>query len=467
MADTVFCKACGEPLPADSRFCEHCGVEQDLTAKPATPWIDASAPARERAETLAPAATQLASQFFAQLQTPILATALIAGMLATLGTFAIGLGLSLVLSDQSILGLVDNGKGVISAGFAQMLNFLQAGYGNGVGRIGPALFVVFPIGACAIAAATQARRTLGLPPLTRLLAGAGTGLVFGFLMLIPALGAGSLAGAGSTDPNVLQAILLGVLWGAIGGSLGTWYILRTGLPAGFLAGKTPAPVREAASTVYVALRPLALLLALSALVGTVAWSAETLSKPGLREGKSAPVATIDAAAYAVEHGVHWAELGGLAQFELVGASASPVGLPVPITDVAKVKANSSGDYRLFGLSHAMPAYTFIPLVVLLLGITLLLALSAGFAVAQQRQAETPAAAAACGCLVGPIWALTMTILNALIAKDIFGRANGASVLGTFLLIGFVAGAAGGLLSTQSQRRRAGAGAGAGAGVRMP
>jgi hypothetical protein len=336
-----------------------------------------------------------------------------------------------------------------------MLNFVQAGYGSGVGRLGPALFVVFPIGACAVATATQARRTLGLAPLTRLLTGAGVGLVFGFLMLVPALGAGSLYGGGSTiDPNALQAVVLGVLWGVIGGLLGTWYMVRTGLKPGFLAGLAPASIRDAARTAHVALRPLALLLVLMTVAGTVAWTVQTLLKSNLRGGLSTPVATIDHAAYAIEHGVHWTELGGMAQFRLVGDGESYGVLPVPVGDVSKIKTDGSAQYRVFGLSHAMPAYTFVPLLVFLLAAALLLALSAGFALAQLRAPAAPLVAAAWGCLVGPIWAIAMVVLNALIAKDFFGRANGDSVFGTFLLGGLLAGALGGLISTQSQRRQA-------------
>lgn len=465
MTDTVFCKACGEPILADSRFCEHCGSEQDAPAASGTSWADAGAPALERVETFAPGSTQLASQLLTQLRTPAVATALIAGALAAAATFGIGLILSLILSDQSMLGVVDQGRGIVGAGFAQMLNFVQAGYGEGVGKLGPALFVIFPIGACAIAAATQARRTLGLPALTRLLAGAGVGVVFGFLMLIPALGAGSLYGGVSTvDPNVLEAVVLGALWGVIGGLLGTWYIVRTGLQPGFVGGLAPVPVREAARTVYVALRPLALMLALMTVAGTVTWTIETLLKPSLRQGLSTPVATIDHAAYAFEHGLHWTELGGMAQFRLLGDGESFGALPVPVGDISKIKVDSGGHYRVFGLSHAMPAYTFVPLLIFLLGAALLLALSAGFALASSRAPATPLVAAAWGCLVGPIWALALVILNALIAKDFFGRANGDSVFGTFLLGGLVAGALGGLLSTQSQRRQEPSVAGGGAGA---
>jgi zinc-ribbon domain len=458
MTDTVFCRHCGEPLAADSKFCEHCGTEQEPREEPKIVLPANIVPrqindARDRVEEIVPGAGELVSQLTTQLRAPVVATALISGMLAAAGMFAVALIFGLVLSDQSLIGLVDQGKGAITAAFAQMVNFLQVGYGEDVGKVGPFLFVVFPIGSCAIAAATQARRTLGLAPLVRLASGAGVGLVFGLLMLIPALGAGGLDGAQSIEPDVLAAVVLGAVWGALGGLLGTYYVMRTALPSGFLVRLVPAQAREVARTAFLALRPLALLLVLTTTLGTVSWTVETLRESDLRQGSSTPVAVIDDVAYSVEHGVHWTELSGLAQFRIVGEGAGVNGVPVPIGDVSKLKVDGTGRYRLFGFSHAMPTYTFVPLTIFLLASALLMAFGAGAAVAQARLPQTPWAAAAWGCLVGPIWALAMVILNALLARSFFGRADGASVFGSFLLGGLVVGAVGGLVSVQSQRRQ--------------
>jgi hypothetical protein len=456
VTDTVFCVGCGEPLAADSRFCEHCGTEQKgrEERRSVVPKMIGETPALERVEALAPGTADLAAQLSAQLRTPSAAVALVGGALGAAGTFAVAVILGLVLSDQSRLGAVDQGKGVVTAGFAQMVNFLQVGYGGGVGKLGPALALVIPVGACAIAAATQARRTLGLAAHVRLASGAGVGLVFGLLMLAPALGAGTLGGGqGTLEPDAMAAVLLGVLWGALGGLLGTYYIVRTALPDGFLVKRVPVGLGVIAKTAYLALRPLALLLAMTMLVGTAAWTVETALKADLRDGNSTPVAVVDDLAYAVEHGVHWTELAGLAQFQLGGQDAGSGEVPVPVGDETKVKLDSSGHYRLFGFSHAMPAYTFIPLTVFLLASVLLLALGAGATVAQSRHPETAWAAAGWGALVGPVWALALVVLNALIATDFFGHADGGSVFGTFLLGGLVVGALGGLVSVQTQRKR--------------
>jgi hypothetical protein len=450
------CQFCGEAMAADSRFCEHCGTKQEPQEggplKSVMPKLSGEGSPLDRLEAIAPGTGDLASQLAAQLRTPTVAMALVGGALAAAATFGVGVVLSILLSDQSLAGSVDQGKGIITSGFAQMLNFVQAGYGDGVGKLGPAIFVVFPIGACGVAAATQARRTLGLAPVTRLLSGSGVGLVFGLLMLVPALGVGGLGGGSSTtEPDALGAVLLGVLFGVVGGLLGTYYIMRTAIKPGVLVGMVPPVVRPATRIIYLAWRPLALLLVLMTLVGTVVWTVETLIKSDLREGRSTTVATVDAALYGIEHGVHWTELSGFAAFRASGLSVGSDAVPVPVGNTSKIKSDRSGDYRLFDFSHAMPIYTFAPLLIFMLGSALLLALSAGFAVAQAQEPSTRQSAAAWGCLVGPVWALTMVIINALIAKYIFGRAVGSSVFATFLLGGLVMGAIGGFVSMQRRR----------------
>lgn len=444
MNDEVRCDACGEPVTADSRFCEHCGSK-----------IELGEPRDRPVEAFTPVATELASQVLDQLKTPVVATALVGGVLAAAGIFGIGLIFGLLFSDQSLLGLVDQNKGVIGAGFAQMLNFLQVGYGGGVGKLGPALFLLLPIAACALAAVAQAHRTQGLAPQIRLLGGAAVGVVFGLLMLVPALAAGDLGGPESTiGPNVLSALVLGMLWGALGGLLGTYHVVGDELAPGFVRKAVPAVVVDVARTVYVALRPLAVVLVLMTLAATVTWTAETLLKSGIRGGSSTVVATVDNAAYAVEHGLHWTELGGLAQFRLVdaGVGGGADAFPVPVGDTARIKFNDKGEYRVFGFSKALPLYSFAALVILLFAVMLALALYAGFAVARLRRPETQWLGGAWGALVGPIWALALVIANAFITKRLFGQANADSVFGGFLVAGIVVGAIGGFLSTGSQRR---------------
>ncbi|HEY5318326.1 MAG TPA: zinc ribbon domain-containing protein [Solirubrobacteraceae bacterium] len=478
MSTAAFCEACGQPVTAQARFCGHCGTQvgpgttsglwadagdppaarasastaagEGASAAPAgAPAAAAGSPpkARARVEELAPGAAELASQLATQLRAPAAASALIAGASAAVGVFVIGVVVALGFTDQSLIGLVDNGKGVVTGGFAQMLNFVQTGYSGGSGKVGPALFLAFPIGACAVAAALQARRTRALAPPVRLAAGAGTGLVFGLLMLIPALAVGQLDG---DRPKIVGAVLLGILWGGIGGLLGTRYAIRRDMDEGALAMLMPARARSVAEMILVAARPLAIALAVMALSGGLVWAVQALRWSGVRSDRSTLSAAVDGAAFAVEHGVHWTELGALVEFRPV--AASEVGYPVP-ANLRGLETNGSGQYRLFGFSGALPAYVFIPLMIWLIGIPLLLALYAGFALARQRGAVAPHLGAAWGALVGPIWAVGMVAVNALVAKYEFGLAQGDSVLGMFLLDGIVIGAIGGFLATRAPSRR--------------
>ncbi len=440
-APTGRCAVCDAPVYGTDTHCAGCAPVAP-PAPSARSGLDPR-PAIERLEVLTPGSKELVSQLREQLRAPAVATALLGGALAAVLVFAVGVGLGVVFSDQSTLGAVDTGKSVVNAGFAQMLNFLQVGYDGGVGKLGPALFVVFPIGFCALAAYAQARRTRTLAPLARLASGAGVGLVFGVLMLVPALAAGSLAGGeGAASVGAADAVLLGVLWGVIGGLLGTCLALRWKI--GPIPVDVPAWGRDAVRTAGVALRPLALAFVLLAVAGTVAWSVEALRKPSVRFGMPAATAAADHATFAVEHGVHWLELGGLARFRANGFTS-----PVPVGDVARIKAGGDGAYRVFGLSPAMPGYTFALVVLFTIGITLLLALSAGFGLARTREATTPAQGAAWGALVGPAWAIAMLLANALVAGNLFGRAVVGSVFGSFLIGGALAGAAGGALGVRS------------------
>jgi hypothetical protein len=147
------------------------------------------------------------------------------------------------------------------------------------------------------------------------------------------------------------------------------------------------------------------------------------------------------------------ELGALVQFRQIGDGGGPESYPIPVY-TSNVKTNRTGEYRLFGFSEAVPAYEFIPLLIWLIGVPLLLALNAGFAIARLRAATARLVSLAWGALVGPIWAVAMVLINALIAKDIFGRANGDSAFAVFLIGGLVVGAVGGLLVIQSPKRQA-------------
>ena len=89
------------------------------------------------------------------------------------------------------------------------------------------------------------------------------------------------------------------------------------------------------------------------------------------------------------------------------------------------------------------------MLVVLIGITVSAALFAGFTVARDRAASTPVLGAAWGALVGPVWAITLALLNGLLQDTLYGHAQGESVFGIVLVLGALVGALGGFLAARA------------------
>ena len=107
-------------------------------------------------------------------------------------------------------------------------------------------------------------------------------------------------------------------------------------------------------------------------------------------------------------------------------------------------------YRLFDYRHGTPAIVFVLLLVVLVALPLATALYAGFLVARERAAPTPKLGAAWGALVGPVWAIALSLANSLLQDTLFGYAQGESVFGIALVIGALVGALGGFLASGSR-----------------
>lgn len=398
-----------------------------------------------------PEAGELVGQVAASLTLPGVVAAGITAAVGALAVLTFGFVVALVFPDQSLIGAVGNGVGTVTEAFRQVPQLLSADvfsgglFGTGPTRAAPFLLVAVPIAACALAARAQAARVAELALPLRLAWAAGVGVLFGILCLILSLFGGG--GEGGVDPALGDVFGLGLVWGTIGALVG---LARSSAAEGARAavtGPRTERLQSAFGLVGAALRPLAAVLVLCALIGLWAWLVQTARDVGNVQGsRSEALALVENGLYLAEHGVHFSELGALTQFGGPGALET-LGMPFPVEDPVEVV--SGGDFRAFGYRDALPAYVFVPGLIALFALQVLGALYAGFAVSRRRPGQTIGRAAAYGALVGPIWAITVAILSSLASKQLYGDPSGDSVFVTFLLGGAALGALGGVLAARS------------------
>lgn len=385
------------------------------------------------------------SEITAQLRRPVVATALLAAVIGAAITFGAALAVAQLFGDDySFIGALGQDADLITEAMRYTVSFLLAGFGPEPERFTPVAFVAIPVVACMVGLAAQAASVRALGPRARYAVGASTGVPFGLLMLIPALASGEVSEAG--EASVGGAILLGALWGAIGGLLAVRLLTRGehGRPSsGWLAR-----LRPAVATVRATLMPLVLVLAFLALVGAGTWVTQVMvGDPAAGLQRSTAVAVSESVLYAGEHGVHLLELGAGVQFQGTDELEARTESPLPVADGEALE----DDFRLFTYRSAMPVWLFITAILVLTAAAALGTLLAGFSVARVRAARDAAVAAAWGALVGPIWAVAMGILDIAVGKDLLGRAQPDSVFAVLLLGGTILGALGGLLAGRSPR----------------
>lgn len=495
MSELAYCGQCGQEISATAKFCKHCGADQapfaieepsapppppeppateaPLTpeppvvpppvtpppppAQPDPPLTEGRAPApgvRERAEQLAPGSEELVKQLGTHLSTPGVA---LAGLSALIGfgvCLAIGLVLAIALPNASFLA-VAGGAGIFKETMAQAASFSQANLHvpqfQAAVRTVPVLFVLLPILGIAGGVVALASRTAGMPVRERMLWAAAAGVPFAFLMLVIALSVGK-ASFDLYDADVEFSIgsvfLLSLLWGALGGSLGMLYALRReGLSPS--AGLSDRAAR-AVDVLWTTLRPLLLALVVVGLLGTAVWMIQVVREDGYREfpPRSTGVSVVEQMAYVGDHGIDILPLGAGASQRLQGWPAVPIDTDQFFDLPSNPSADSPSDYNLFDFNDTMPAYLFVPMLIILIGIPALLALYAGFALVRRLAEHRRDRAVAWGAIVGPVWAVAMVLLATLARKNVVGNPTGDSVFIAFLLGGAVLGALGGLLASQ-------------------
>lgn len=489
MAEMAFCGSCGGQILATAKFCNHCGADQAQFAtveqaapdpvpepEPSSPVVEpdpippahtpeaapepqaetpgVAAGMRETAERYAPGSEALAGQLLAYLRTPGVALAGISALVGFGVCLGVGLILAIALPNASFLA-VAGGAGVFKETMAQAVSFLQVNLQltslHTAARTVPVLFVLIPILGVAAGMVGTGHRTAAMSVRERVAWAAAAGVPFAFLMMIVALSVGEVRfdlydtrmefSAGSV-------FLLALVWGAVGGLVGMAYVLR-GEGSG-LSAALPARPAAVLGVVWAALRPLLLGLLVVGAIGTVVWLVQVVREDGYREfpDRSTGVAVVEQAAYAGDHAINILPLGAGADQRLAGWPAIPIAIDQILDLPSEPAVDSASDYDIFDFNDTMPAYLFVPMLLLLIAIPGLLALYAGFAVVRRLGEGRVERALAWGALVGPIWSITMVFLATLARKNIVGNPIGDSVFVAFLLGGAVLGALGGLLAAQ-------------------
>jgi hypothetical protein len=364
---------------------------------------------------------------------PALAAAISAGIV-----LAAGLVIAVITPDDSIVGTAGRDASLLTEAFRQAVGTLLAPMVDpdlivaGSRRFHPALLLAIPLAALIATTRRQLHRTQHMPPASRHVSAALAAVPFAVLMALFAAFGGSTASTRISVP-VGTVFALGLLWGALGGLIGS----VTALPPRF---KVPAVARAA----LVAVRPLAIVLAVCTAVGVLGWLVQLARDVGdVRADRSTFTALVEEAAFAVEHGVNMTALAAGARFRPDALGA--LGLPFPVAD-ANAVPGPDGAFRVFAYDAALSGFDLLIALPFLMGVLALCAVYAGFATARAMRATSLASGAAWGAITGPTWALAMAILLILAGGIFHGDADDASVFGIFLLGGAALGTLGGALA---------------------
>lgn len=476
---TVYCTSCGAQNPATARFCKQCGAAQEEASgpeptdadpqptqaqpPPAAPAAPGHKPGGQRSVALPEDARELAGTLRSAGEIPGLVNAALIGALAALVCLAAGLVVAVIGTDASLLGILGQEVSLVKETFLQTASFSLANlsFEDQSARLAPATFVLVPLAACGLLTIVFGSRMAGEPPRTRLLWSAATGVPFALAMLVVAV----LAGNDGPEPSIAGVFLLSAVWGALGSVAGAMFLLRReGVDA--LSALLPEAAARPVGLALSAAVPLAALLVVMGMLGTALVTVQTLRDSGDAAGEgTAASGIVDSVAYGGDHAVHMTELESLASFgfELENfafyqalddadpgddeAAPDALFVPFPINEADELlDFDDRGElsYNIFSYSDAVPSLAFIAMIALIL-LPAGAALYAGFHVAGRAGTVSPAIGAAWGSLVGPVWALVMVLLNAMVTKELFGRADGESVFLAFLVGGAAFGALGGLL----------------------
>lgn len=482
-AETLRCAGCGAAISASARFCESCGTEQVVQPAVAEGAIDPESPTGATAS--AGSTTPQAADFLQLLrdysQLPGVQFAALSALIGSAIVLAASFLLAIAIPSESFIDISgedssDLLRETLMYATTTTLASFELGFDGGELsiRIAPLLFVLFPIGGCALGANFMATRTAGLPSSLRYAWGAGVSIPFALAMLVLSLLAGSLSDAnGSLSPAEGSVLVLSLLWGAVGGIGGTAWALRGEAPP-FAAD---SPIDRSFATASAIFRPLAASLAILSLFAVLLWGVQIVRDASeAREDRSLATALVDDVLFAGDLGYRYQALGtgaelGLFNEDFAGAVLATTSiddegesggavarfLPIPIAQSKSEKLIEEqgvdilgAEFRVFDYGNVLPAWAFAPILAVLLIVPAFFALYAGFAVSRANGAMTSLAGAAWGALVGPLWALALALLNSLTQDLGFGQVDGDSLFVLTLFVGSALGALGGVGAVQQR-----------------
>ena len=185
------------------------------------------------------------------------------------------------------------------------------------------------------------------------------------------------------------------------------------------------------------------------MLGTALWIVDVAADGDARGSRSLPIALVDTTLYASTTASTPSSSARSPRSSAANCGPRCSRLPLPADKPGEIVGTTSDPLRLFSYRDGASAIVFLLMLVVLIGIPLTAALYAGFVVARERAAASPALGAAWGALVGPVWAIALAIVNGLLQDTLFGHAQGESVFGIVLVFGALIGALGGFLAARA------------------
>jgi hypothetical protein len=385
--------------------------------------------------------------------------AIVASLIGAGVVLVFSLLLAILLPDSSFLSYAEESVGLLRETMLQAAGTTLSGIKiSGEGESialhpVPLLFFLVPAGGVALGSFLRISARGAQVGRSELVAGCAAGIPFAFLMAIVAFVASGEANDGlyDLDSPVGSTFLLGLCAGVIGGAAGGLLAVRKN---GAVDSLMPAAISRYLAIVTALFKPLAVLLISMSLIGAAIWSVQSIRDAADARGdRGIGTAVIDSIAFGGDTGIRNVGLGSFASFKL-SEFADTAKSPLPVaTDGEKLTdLASDGEFQLFDYKDVLNGWTFVPLAIALIAIPFLLALYAGFLVGRSRKFPDPRFAVVWGLLVGPVWAFSLVILNALSVDMAFGQMLGDSLFASLLLGGAVLGGIGGLLGARSSGR---------------